>query len=135
MSGTAVKINLGKQTYQINGIIGYPVFQALGTVTFLHSGEFEAGDKTRSNRDGTRMYMKLLTPVIDCGVEGKNLPFTFDAGASGTNLSVRYYDQFHSAARTWKKGHTKSFGAGGMVKRTIYFQPQLNLDIGDKTAT
>ena len=103
MSGTGVKINVGKQTYQINGIIGYPVFQALGTVIFLHSAEFEAGDKTRSNRDGTRMYMTLLTPVIDCGVEGKNLPFTFDTGASGTNLSVRYYNQFHSEARTGRR--------------------------------
>ena len=59
------------------------------------------------------MYMKLLTPVIDCGVEGKNLPFTFDTGASGTNLSVRYYNQFRGMSGTWKKGHTKSFGAGG----------------------
>lgn len=128
-----LKINMGKQTYQINGIIGYPVFQALGTVTF-YSGEFEAGDKARSNGDGTRMYMKLLTPVIDCGVEGRNLPFTFDTGASATNLSVRYYNQFRGKSRTWQKGHTKSFGAGGIVKRTIYLQPQLSLDIGDKTA-
>lgn len=129
-----LNINMGKQTYQINGIIGYPVFQALGTVTFLHIGEFEAGDKTRSNRAGTRMYMKLLTPVIECGVEGKNLPFAFDTGASGSILSVRYYNQFRNESRKFKKGHNKSFGAGGIVKRTIYLQPQLNLDIGDKTA-
>jgi hypothetical protein len=34
----------GKHAYQINAILGYPVFQALGAITFLHDGEFTAGD-------------------------------------------------------------------------------------------
>ena len=42
------------------------------------------------------MYMKLLTPVIECTVEGKNLPFSFDTGASGTDLFVRYYNLFRN---------------------------------------
>jgi hypothetical protein len=130
-----LKVGLGKQSYQINGIIGYPVFQALGTVTFLHSGGFQAGDRTRSSRTGAKMYIKLLTPVIECSVEGKNLPFSFDTGASGTDLSVRYYDRFHSESKEWKKGKSKNFGAGGVVERTTYFQPQLRLGIGDKTVT
>ena len=29
-----LKIDLGKESYQINGIVGYPVFQAFGTITF-----------------------------------------------------------------------------------------------------
>jgi hypothetical protein len=129
-----LKVGPGKKAYQINGIIGYPVFQALGTITFLHNGEFAAGDKTRPSA-GTRMYMKLLTPVIECVVEGKNLPFSFDTGASGTDLSVRYYERFRSESGTWKKGTNKSGGAGGLVARKVYLQPQLNLGIGDKTAT
>jgi Aspartyl protease len=130
-----LKVGLGKQAYQINGIIGYPVFQALGTVTFLHNGGFEAGENTRSSLAGARMYLKLLTPVIECAVQGRNLPFSFDTGASETNLSVRYYNQFHGDSREWKKGKTKSFGAGGVVKRTIYFQPELHLGIGTRTVT
>jgi predicted aspartyl protease len=130
-----LNVGLGKGTYQINAVIGYPVFRALGTVTFLHGGGFEAGDKTRRSTAGARMYMKLLTPVIECGVEGKNLPFSFDTGASGTNLSLRYYDRFRGEARTWVKGENESYGAGGLVKRTIYLQPQLNLGIGDETVT
>ena len=38
-----LNISLGKTSYQIQGIIGYPVFQALGSITFLHDGGFEAG--------------------------------------------------------------------------------------------
>lgn len=128
-----LNVGMGKQAYQIDGIVGFPVFQAFGTITFLHRGGFEAGDTARRSEAGAQMYMMLLTPVIECGVEGKNLPFTIDTGASETNLTARYYDRFRSEAGTWKKGTNKSFGAGGIVKRIIYLQPQLNLAIGDRT--
>ena len=45
-----LKINMGKQSYQINAIIGYPVFQALGTVTFVGDTEFYAGDAAKAAR-------------------------------------------------------------------------------------
>src|ERR1700733_2891010 len=74
--------------------MGCPVFQALGTVTFLRDGECEAGDANRLSGAGARLYMKLLTPLIECTVEGMNLPFSFDTEASGTALFVRYYTCF-----------------------------------------
>ena len=127
-----LKIGLGKESYQINGIIGYPVFQALGTVTFHHDGEFEAGHPIQATGKGARMFMKELTPILQCEVEGKQLPFSFDTGASDTDLFVRYFEQFHNESRTWKKGKSLSAGAGGVVKLKIYMQPELRLGIGDK---
>ena len=50
-----LKVGRGKHAYQINAILGYPVFQALGTITFLHSGEFEAGEVAQRSTTGTRM--------------------------------------------------------------------------------
>jgi hypothetical protein len=123
---------MGKQTYQINAIVGYPVFQSLGVITFLRNGWFEAGDAARRSATGTRMYMKLLMPVIECGVEGKGLLFSFDTGASGTNLSIRYFDQFRRGAGSWKMGENKSFGAGGLRQRAVYLQPKLNLAVGER---
>ena len=79
--------------------------------------------------------MKSLTPVTVCGVEGHDLPFTLDTGASGTSLSVRYFDRFRAEIRNWKRGTNKSFGAGGIVSYKIYLQPRLNLNVGDKTVT
>jgi len=127
-----LNINLGKSTYQINGIIGYPVFQALGVITFLRDGEFEAGNKTPAAGVGARMFMNGLTPIIECKVEGTALPFSFDTGASGTDLLLRYYERFQSEAKSWKKRKYKTAGAGGTVKQKIYAQPQVNLGIGDK---
>ncbi len=130
-----LKIGIGKQSYQINAIVGYPVFQALSTISFVQNGAFEAGETVRRPANGAQMFMKLLMPVIECGVDGKDLPFSFDTGASGTNLSIRYYKQFRRAVGSWKKGQNKSFGAGGMQKRSIYIQPKLRLMIGDKSST
>ena len=130
-----LKIGRGKHAYQINAILGYPVFQALRAITFLHKGEFEAGDAAQRSTTGTRMYMRRLTPVIECGVKGNELPFTFDTGASGTDLSVRYYEQFRGEAGSWKKRDRQSSGAGGTVMRKVYVQPKLVLTVGDKTAT
>ena len=128
-----LNIGFGKSSYQINGIIGYPVLEALGTITFLHDGEFEAGTATQTKAAGARMYMRGLSPIVECNIEGKDLPFSFDTGASSTNLLVRYYQEFRSESKTWKKSKEKNGGAGGVVKRKIYIQPELKLGIGDKT--
>jgi predicted aspartyl protease len=130
-----LKISLGKGSYQIDGIIGYPVFQALGTVTFRHDDEFQAGEKTPATGKGARMFMEGLTPIIQCEVEGKELPFSFDTGASDSDLFLRYLERFHDESRTWKKGKAMSAGAGGVVKLKIYIQPEVKIGIGDKVVT
>jgi predicted aspartyl protease len=129
-----LKIDFGKEAYQINGIVGYPVFQAFGTITFEKDGWFEGGEAAKRNDEGTTMYMKLLAPVIECGVEGNELPFSLDTGASGTNLSLRYFDLFKGEIKNWKKGENVSVGGGGQVKRTIYLQPEVHLEVGGRTA-
>jgi hypothetical protein len=125
----------GKRKYQIDALLGYPALQALGAITFYQDGWFEAGATAGANTPGARMYLDLLTPVIECGVEGAELPFSLDTGAEGTNLSVRYYQRFRGQSRSWKKGENISSGAGGMVKRKIFIQPKLELTVGGSTAT
>jgi len=132
LEDTSLNISLGKESYQINGIIGYPVFQALGAVTFLHEGEFEAGQENRATGKGARMFMKEMTPIMQCEVEGKELPFSLDTGASDTDLFVRYLERFRNESQTWKKGKAMSAGAGGVVKLKIYVQPEVKIGIGDK---
>jgi hypothetical protein len=134
LQDTSLQVGLGKQTYQINGIIGYRVFQALGTVYFLRDGEFEAGDRTRWSGAGARMYMKLLTPVIECTVGGKNLAFSFD-GRIGNRPFRSLLRPVSHGSKSWKRGKSESFGTGGLVKRKIYIQPQVYLGVGDKTVT
>lgn len=137
MDDASLKIGYGKygkRKYQIDALLGYPALRALGAITFYQDGWFEAGAPDRVNTPGARMYLDLLTPVIECGVEGAELPFSLDTGAEATNLSVRYYQQFRGQSRSWKNGENMSFGAGGMVKRKTYIQPKLELTVGGSTA-
>ena len=130
-----LRVGVGKHTYQINAILGYPVFQALGAITFWHDGEFTAGDAAQRSSTGARMYMQMLRSIVMCGVEGKDLPFRFDTGAVGTQLQVRYYELFHGEIGSWKEGEEINSGVGGAVRRKIFIQPKLDLMVGDKTAT
>jgi len=130
-----LKINFGDQSYQINAILGYPVFQAMKVITFTHDGYFEAGESARRTAPGIPLYMRRLTPVVNLKANGVLLPFTLDTGASGTDLSVRYYERFKNADLSWKPEQSEVGGAGGNIKRQIFTQPMLHLEIGDKPAT
>lgn len=131
----SLNIKIAKKSYQINGIIGYPVFQAMGAITFFHNGFFEAGSLAKHSAAKTRMYMKLLMPVIECETGGMDLPFTFDTGANGTFLSIRYYDQFRSESGKWKTGENLTGGGGGAVRRKVYLLPELDLKVGTQIVT
>jgi len=129
-----LRFGRGPDAYQINAVLGYPVLQALGIVTFMPD-EFLARQAAEPGGQGVRIYMRGLTPAIECEVEGRPLLFTFDTGASSTDLSVRYYELFRAQADSWKTRIVESAGAGGSSKDDVYIQPQLVMKIGMSTVT
>ena len=80
LDDASLKVGTSKEKYQINAILGYPAFQSLGIVTFLHSGWLVAGQAHIADEEGAPMYLKGLSPVIECRVEGVKLPFALDTG-------------------------------------------------------
>ena len=120
-------------SYRIAGIIGFPVLRALGCITFHHDGTLDATVDGGSASAGSPLELRLLNPVTEAAVEGELLPFTLDTGASGTNLSVRFFDRFQAEEPTWKKVQTKNFGAGGETTSQSYLVPSLALEVGGRT--
>jgi predicted aspartyl protease len=129
-----LRLGNGPDAYQIDAILGYPVFKALGLVTFRRD-EFLAGEGVAANGRGARMYMRGLGPVIECEVEGRPLLLTFDTGASSTDLSVRYYELFRARADSWKRQNFESAGVGGSIRQTEYVQPRVVMKVGTSTVT
>ncbi len=125
-----LRIAVPGRAYQIQAILGYPALRAMGSITFRHDGFFEAGIPVSASGSSTRMDLWYLTPVIQCGVEGQILPFSFDTGADGTMLSMRYKQRFHEEEATWKQAESNAGGAGGNIKRKIFLQPTLSLQVG-----
>ena len=81
------------------------------------------------------MYMRGLTPAIECEVEGRPILFTVDTGASSTDLSVRCYELFRAQDGFWKKHIVESAGAGGAVQQDVYIQPRVVMKVGTSTLT
>lgn len=120
-------------SYRIAGIIGFPVLRALGRITFHHDGTLDATVDGGSASAGSPLELHMFNPVVEAKVEGEPLPFTLDTGASGTNLSVRFFDRFQAEEPTWKKVQTKNFGAGGETTSQSYLVPSLALEVGGRT--
>lgn len=131
----SLDVGIGKNTYQIEAILGYPVLQALGAVTFSRDGTLGAGPGTAPSGVEARMFMDGLSPMIECGVNGRNLLFDLDTGASGSMLSVRYFRDFRAQSGSWKKAKNEGSGAGGVKVTEVYLVPELELKVGDRTAT
>jgi len=123
------------RSYRIAGIIGFPVLRALGRITFHHDGTLDATVDGGSASAGSPLELRLLNPVTAAMVEGELLPFTLDTGASGTNLSVRFFDRFRAEEPTWKKVETKNFNAGGETTSQNYLVPSVALEVGGRTVT
>ena len=110
-----LRIGSGPDAYQIDAVLGYPILEALGVVTFTRD-EFLAGEAAEAGGQGVRMYMRGLTPAIECEVEGRPLLFTLDTGASSTDLSVRYCELFRAQADSWKTQSRRERGRGRFVE-------------------
>jgi predicted aspartyl protease len=130
----SLRTGSGPDAYQIDAVLGYPILKALGVVTFTRDA-FMAWEAAEADGRGVRMYMRGLTPAIECDVEGRPLLFTLDTGASGTDLSVRYYELFRTQADSWKKYSVETGGAGGSSKHDVYIQPRLVMKSGTSTVT
>jgi hypothetical protein len=102
--------------YQINGIIGFPVIEAMKEVRITKSDEFivpvERTKTTESN-----MALDFLTPIIQ--IEGEH--YTFDSGASNTMLYKTYFDKHRKSVCKHSKQKTLEYGgAGGNISRSGY---------------
>jgi len=80
---------------------------------------------------GVPMFMRGLTPAIECEVNGERLPFTLDTGASSSDFSVRYYERFVKGATNWRRRTVESGGAGGTVTQDVFTQPAVKMRVGD----
>ena len=133
MDDKSLNVPLGpNQRYQIEAVLGYPVFRALDAVTFTKDGWLEAGAGSASA--GARLFMRQLTPLLECSVAGRKLLFSLDTGANESVFSERYYHEFPSAFHALKKRPYGMAGAGGMKILSVYYLPRATLGIGETQA-
>lgn len=102
--------------YQINGILGFPVIEAMGEMQF-EKNKFLRIPQQPSQSTLRNMALDFLTPVIE--IEG--LSYTFDTGADQTILYQPWYKRFFSRIDGRYPLETLRYaGAGGAITRKGY---------------
>jgi hypothetical protein len=103
--------------YQINGIIGFPVLEALNEMSITKDDLFIV-NKRYSAGNELNFALDFLTPVIRINQQ----PYTFDTGADETILYANY---FAANKQTITANNTETDftfgGAGGYIKRKGFY--------------
>ena len=111
--------------YQINGIIGFPVIEALGEVQLTRKDEFIVPDRPSIAKE-QNMALDFLTPVINIGEEY----YTFDTGATSTSLYKKYFEKHRDKiVGNYKLTGIEFGGAGGATTKqgySIKYNPVVN---------
>ena len=116
--------------YAIKGIIGFPVIQQLGEVHLYKNGQIFV-PKIAANKAKQNMFFEGLNPVVEVFSKSDTLLFTFDTGATQTELSFKYYNEHKSQVE--KKGKLETNergGAGGIVSVKEYIISNFPMVIG-----
>jgi predicted aspartyl protease len=135
MEDKALDIDLGKNGhYQIQGILGYPVLQALGSFT-VAGNDMAVSPKSQPSPRSTKMYVEELTPLIAATIEGHELLFSFDTGASSGSFTAKYLREFPRQFSSLKPRKSGAGGAGGTRFFKAYHLPRIDIALGSATAT
>lgn len=124
-------------SYQIRGIIGFPVIAGFGATTVTRGGELVLGDTAGAGAGGEQnLCLRGLMPLVAAEHAGERLHFGFDTGAQSTAL----YPPFHAAHRALVEAGgaptaVQTGGAGGMRQVQAYTLAPLVLRIGGREAT
>lgn len=115
--------------YQIKGILGFPVIEAMNEIHFLQEGQVFVPKKSLMSHE-SNLAIEFLTPIINLETAKGEMHFTFDSGATRTALYRQYFET-HKADVLAKYEETNVRFAGGAGDTTVLgyyveFQPRIN---------
>lgn len=102
-------------SYQLNGIIGFPVIEALGEIQLTNEDELIIPEKP-TVYDGQNMALDFLTPMIR--LDGEY--YTFDTGAANSMLYPKYIKAHPEVYKGLALQEFSSGSVGGVVKHSGY---------------
>lgn len=115
--------------FQINGILGFPVIEALNEIQLTATDEFIVPLKQTEFHE-RNLAIDFLTPLLYIKDRYAAGSYTFDTGASHTMLYNTYYHRLSKTVTDTLPEVDYSFGGagGGITKKGIYhsFSPEIH---------
>lgn len=113
--------------YQVLGIIGFPVIEALKEIQITKDGYFIIPEK-ETVWNVSNMAMNGLTPLIS--IEGN--PYIFDTGANSTTFHKPYYLANREDIEKKYKPKTIKFRSAGSKAKQKGYEIEAKLNVSDK---
>lgn len=121
--------------YRIKGIIGFPVIHQLGEVHLHKNGMITVPIKHKDQKLAN-MFFEGLNPVVKVFSGIDTLFFTFDTGAKGSELSIKYYKEHEKSIKSKGEFQTnQNGGVGGLNAVNEYMLKDFPMTIGSKSLT
>ncbi|MBP2834173.1 retropepsin-like domain-containing protein [Aquimarina sp. U1-2] len=120
--------------YQINGILGFPVIEAMKEVTITADHKLIIPNRPHEH-SGNAMALYSLTPIIELKSQGAYLPFSFDTGAAETHLYAPYFKKFKDSIENVYAVTDLGMGGAGGVVNVMGYKVPLHLEINNKPIT
>ena len=120
--------------YYINGIIGFPVIEAMEEVRISKNDTIFI-PKEPIDYNMENFALDGLTPIIAVAYQGDDLSFGFDTGAKTTSLYAPFYRKYKEAIEKSEVSQTfTSASAGGVVEFEGFLLDSIPLSVGRSRA-
>lgn len=128
-------IDMGKAGhYQIEGVLGYPALEALGSFA-VSQNHIAVAPRSEPSPRSVRMYVEGLNPLLEIATtEARGLLFTLDTGATSSSFSVAYLRRFPQQFASLASKPSTASGAGGLREMKAYSLPSIDLQLGSARA-
>lgn len=121
--------------YQIHAIIGFPVIKSFGRFTLTRDDKIMVSAKNAKTNAEPNMLLDGLMPLVAGKYKGKRMIFSFDTGATTSQLYAPFYEaEKDEITQQSEPTKAKFGGAGGTQEITVHKLKNLNLEIGGQTA-
>lgn len=114
--------------YQIFGILGFPVIEALGEIRITQDGNFIVPEEESTFSGKSNLAMKGLTPLIYIG----DKHFTFDTGADQSIFYNIFYQENKKFVDDNYKLEKINLGGAGGEKEFVGYIINHTLNVGDQ---
>jgi hypothetical protein len=128
-------LSFGGGYYVINGIIGFPVINALKEISLLNDSVLFIPEKPRLC-SYSNFALDNLNPTILVVYNNDSLPFHFDTGADRTLLFSSFYKKYKDEiVENYSTIESSVSGAGGSTYTKVYLIDSLKISAGENKAT
>lgn len=117
--------------YQIHGILGFPIIEALNEIQITQDGYFIIPRQQTAFDGNSNMAMDGLTPLFYLD----NRHYSFDTGASDTILYAPYFFENEKQIASRYPETQISFGGAGGVKTFTGYKIPFDFTMNGKTVT